>query len=155
MHDDTVDLASAVHSHEAKLCVAAPVVNYDHARSVATRVLSAKAMEVQGYVAKLHKAQQAAESALDMCRQSPCRVSREECPSSCLGAQVPQELHVRLRAPVVMCGRLRSKSLVQKNRPRSDGGEGQQYCGRMHIAHLGILQLGQTCCLGGQRWSCS
>merc|ERR1712238_278805 len=36
------------------------------ARSVAKRVLAAKAHEVQGYTAQLHKAQQAAESALDM-----------------------------------------------------------------------------------------
>ena len=52
------------------MCVAAPVVNYDHARSVATHVLTAKSTEVQGYVSKMHKAQQAAETALDMYGQN-------------------------------------------------------------------------------------
>lgn len=42
------------------------MVNYDAARIVAKRVLLAKALETQGYTAQLHKAQQAAESALDM-----------------------------------------------------------------------------------------
>lgn len=42
------------------------MVNYDMARSVAKRVLTAKVEEARGFVAKLHKAQQAAENALDM-----------------------------------------------------------------------------------------
>merc|ERR1712110_1085707 len=61
---------SQITDGEAAWGFCAPVANYDHARSVATHVLSAKAVEVQAYVAKLHKAQQAAESALDMYRKS-------------------------------------------------------------------------------------
>ena len=38
------------------------------ARSVAKRVLTAKVAEARSYVAKLHKAQQAAENVLDMYR---------------------------------------------------------------------------------------
>ena len=52
-----------------RVCVcgsSAPVANYDAARAVAKRVLAAKAQEVQSYTARLHKAQQAAENALDM-----------------------------------------------------------------------------------------
>lgn len=60
--------AGSCYSHPC-VCVcgsSAPVANYDAARAVAKRVLAAKAQEVQSYTARLHKAQQAAENALDM-----------------------------------------------------------------------------------------
>merc|ERR1719282_903688 len=47
----------------------APVIDYAAVRSATKRVLSAKVGEVQGAVGKLHGAQIAAESALDMYRK--------------------------------------------------------------------------------------
>lgn len=62
-------LQAAIELGRVELWCPAPVVNYDMARSVAKRVLTAKVEEARGYAVKLHKAQQAAENVLDMYRE--------------------------------------------------------------------------------------
>ena len=71
------------------------MVNYDTARAVAKRVLSAKAQETQGYTAQLHKAQQAAESALDMYAADSRRQLSLLAGLTTHVVQVPEELCVK------------------------------------------------------------